>query len=86
MFEASGTPGQAGSIRSGLAITNTAATSNTVTLEVTHLDGSLAVPPATLALPPSGQAARFIDEIFTLPDNFAGVLRVRSTAGSQSLD
>jgi len=78
--EASGTPGQAGSIRSGLAITNAGATTNTVTLEVTHLDGSLAVPPATLALPPSGQLARFIDEIFALPDNFSGVLRVTSPA------
>ena len=77
--EAAGTPGQAGSIRSGLAITNAEATTNTVTLEVTHLDGSLAVPPATLALPPSGQIARFIDEIFTLPDTFSGVLRVTST-------
>ena len=78
--EASGTPGQAGSIRSGLAITNTAATSNTVSLEVTRLNGSLAVPPATLVLPPSGQVARFIDEIFSLPDNFSGVLRATSTA------
>ena len=77
--EASGTPGQAGSIRSGLAITNTAYTSNTVTLEVTRLDGSLAVAPETLSLPPSGQIARFIDDIFTLPGNFAGVLRVTST-------
>ena len=77
--EASGTPEQAGSIRSGLAITNTGVASNTVTLEVTHLDGSLAVPPATLALPPSGQIARFIDEIFALPDNFSGVVRVTST-------
>ena len=79
--EASGTPEQAGSIRSGLAITNTGSTSNTVTLEVTRLDGSLAVPPATLALPPLGQVARFLDEIFdALPDNFAGVLRVTSSA------
>ena len=77
--EASGIAGQTGSIRSGLAIANTGVTSNTVTLEVTRLDGSLAVPPATLALPPSGQIARFIDEIFTLPDNFSGVLRVTST-------
>ena len=77
--EASGTPGQAGSIRSGLAITNAAVASNTVTLEVTHLDGSLAVSPTTLALPPSGQIARFIDEIFALPDNLSGVLRVTST-------
>ena len=77
--ETSGMPNQPGSIRSGLAITNAGATTNTVTLEVTRLDGSLAVPPATLALPPSGQIARFIDEIFTLPDNFSGVLRVTST-------
>ena len=78
--EASGVPEQAGSIRSGLAITNTAATSNTVTLEVTRLDGSLALAPETLTLPPSGQIARFLDDIFPLPDNFSGVLRVTSTA------
>ena len=77
--EAAGMLGQAGSIRSGLAITNAGDTANTVTLEVTGLDGSLAVPPATRALPPSGQIARFLDEIFTLPDNFSGVLRVTST-------
>ena len=69
-----------GFVRSGLAITNTASTSNTVTLEVTRLDGSLAVAPSTLSLPPSGQVARFLDDIFdSLPDNFAGVLRVTST-------
>ena len=77
--EASGTPEHAGLIRSGLAITNTAATSNTVTLEVTRLDGSLAVAPSTLSLPPSGQVARFLDQVFSLPDNFSGVLRVTST-------
>ena len=71
---------QVGSINTALAITNTADTSNTVTLEVTHLDGSLAVAPATLALPPSGQVARFLNDIFSLPDNFSGVLRVTSTA------
>ena len=71
---------QVGSINTGLAITNTADTSNTVTLEVTRLDGSLAVAPATLALPPSGQVARFLNDIFSLPDNFFGVLRVTSTA------
>ena len=54
-----------------------------VTLEVTGLDGAMAmgVAPVTLPLPPSGQVARFIDEIFdSLPDNFSGVLRVTSTA------
>ena len=78
--EASGTPGQVGSISTGLAITNVAQASNTVTLEVTNLDGSLAVDPATIELPPSGQVARYLHEIFSLPDNFSGVLRITSTA------
>ena len=79
--ESSGTPEQIGSIRTGLAITNAADTANTVTLEVTGLDGTLAAPPATLPLPPSGQEARFIDEFFdSLQPNFSGVLRVTSTA------
>ncbi len=79
--ESSGTPEQAGSIRTGVAITNAADAVNTVTLEVTGLDGTLAAPPDTLTLPPSGQVSRFIDELFdSLPPNFAGVLRVTSTS------
>ncbi len=81
--ESSGTPEEAGSIRTGLAITNTADTATTLTLEVTDLDGNLAmgVAQVTLTLPPSGQVARFLDEIFdSLPGDFSGVLRVTSTA------
>ena len=78
--EASGMPGQVGSISTGLAITNVGDASNTVTLEVTHLNGSLAAAPETLTLPPSGQVARFLYDIFSLPDNFSGVLRVTSAA------
>ena len=78
--EASGMPGQIGSISTGLAITNVGDASNTVTLEVTHLDGSLAAAPETLTLPPSGKVARFLYDIFSLPDNFSGVLRVTSAA------
>ena len=79
--ESSGMPEQIGSIRTGLAITNAADTANTVTLEVTGLDGTLAAPPAPLMLPPSGQVSRFIDEFFdSLPPHFSGVLRVTSTA------
>ncbi len=80
--ESSGTPNQPGSIRTGLAITNAADVVNTVTLEVAGLDGSMAmgVAPVTLPLPPSGQVARFLDEIFdSLPGDFSGVLRVTST-------
>ncbi len=79
--ESSGMPEQAGSIRTGVAITNAADAVNTVTLEVTGLEGTLAAPPDTLTLPPSGQVSRFIDEFFdSLPADFSGVLRVTSTA------
>ena len=79
--ESSGTSEPIGSIRTGLAITNVAGTANTVTLEVTDLGGTLAAPPDTLTLPPSGQVARYIDDFFdSLPSNFSGVLRVTSTA------
>ena len=78
--EASGMLGQMGSISTGLAVTNVGDASNTVTLEVAHLDGSLAAAPEMLTLPPSGQVARFLNDIFSLPDNFSGVLRVTSTA------
>ena len=78
--EASGTPEQIGSVRSGVAITDTSGASNTVTLELTNLDGSLASAATTVPIPPSGQVARFLDELFSVLDNFSGVLRITSTA------
>ena len=78
--EASGTPGQVGSVRSGLAVTDISGTANTVTLDLTTLDGSSLTAAQTLLLPPSGQTATFIDEKFSLPANFSGVLRVTSTS------
>ena len=78
--EASGTVGQVGSVRSGLAVTDTSGTANTVTLDLTNLDGSSVTAAQTLSLPPSGQTARFIDELFSLPADFSGVLRVSSTS------
>jgi len=78
--EASGAVEQAGSVRSGIAITDTSGSSNTVMMELTSLDGSAVGVPEILVLPPSGQDARFIDEFFTLPENFSGVVRVSSTA------
>ena len=78
--EASGTPGAVDSIRSGLAITDTSGTTNTVTMELTDLDGATLGSAATLTIPPSGQVAHFLDEVFTLASNFSGVLRVTSTS------
>jgi len=78
--EASGTPGEIGVIRSGVAITNVSNESNTITLEITNLDGSPAGAAVTLSIPPAGQTARFIDELFTLPSDFSGILRISSTS------
>jgi len=78
--EASGTPGAIDSVRSGLAITDTSGTTNSVTLELTDLDGTTVGAAEVLSIPPSGQVAKFLNEFFTLPGSFAGILRVTSTA------
>ena len=78
--EALGTPGQVGSVRSGLAITDTSSSSNTITLELTSLDGSTVAEAQVLSLPPSGHISKFLDELFSLPDDFSGVLRVTSSS------
>ena len=36
--------------------------------------------PEVLSLPPSGHISRFLDELFSLPDDFSGVLRVTSSS------
>ena len=79
--EASGTPGQIGSIRSGVAITNTSSAATTAIFELTDLDGTSTGQTGSLLVPGSGQVAKFIDEIFpSLPTPFSGVLRVASTS------
>ncbi len=79
--EASGTPGQIGSIRSGVAITNTSSAATTAICELTDLDGTSTGQTGSLLVPGSGQVAKFIDEIFpSLPTPFSGVLRVTSTS------
>ena len=78
--EALGIPGQVGSVRSGLAIRDTSSSANTITLELTSLDGTTVGTSQELQLPPSGHISKFIDELFSLPDNFSGVLRVTSTS------
>ena len=79
--EASGTPGQPHSVRSGIALTNTSDAPATVSLELTDLNGSATGSTPPLIIPASGHIARFIDEFFpTLTTPFAGILRIASTA------
>ena len=62
--EASGTPGQPHSVRSGIALTNTSDALTMVSLELTDLDGTATGSTASLTIPASGHVARFIDEFF----------------------
>ncbi len=79
--EVSGTPGAAGSLRSGVAIANTSSTATTAIFELTTLDGTSTGLTASQSVPPSGQIATFVDELFpTLTTPFQGVLRISSTA------
>ena len=79
---AAGQPGQPGSIRTGLAVANTSDAASTVSLEITRPDGSLLLPPASLALPPGGQTSRLLDQVFNLPPDFSsGLLRVSASNG-----
>ena len=83
---AAGQPGQPGSIRTVLAVANTADAASTVSLEITRPDGSLLPPPASLALPPGGQTARLLDQVFDLPEDFSsGLLRVSASNGEVSV-
>jgi hypothetical protein len=86
--EASGTPGQIGSVESGLAVANTSTASVSVTLDVTDLNGATisGISPVTLTLPGTGQIAKFLSEVFpSLPRPFKGVLRIMTTSTGVSV-
>ncbi len=84
--EASGTSGQPGSIRSGMALTNTSGAATVVLLELTTLDGVATGLTEPITIPASGQVARFIDEIFSsLTTPFSGILRITSTATDMAI-
>jgi hypothetical protein len=77
--EVAGAAGAAGSIRSGVAVSNVTAGNITVTFQLTTLNGT-AGPTATATLPPSGHVSKFVDELFpNLSTSYRGVLRVSGT-------
>ena len=74
-----GPPGEAGSIQTGLAVANTGSAAVTVILELTDPQGHVVGPRATLQIPPAGQVAKFIYELFPeISAPFAGILRIAS--------
>src|SRR6267378_303689 len=55
--------GETGSISTGLAIANTAATHTTVTVDLINADGRHSGIRGTLRIPASGQTSTFVDQI-----------------------
>src|SRR5262249_28988481 len=72
--EASGVTGQPGSVLSGLAVANPSSNPAVVYADLIRLDGSPSgLPTATINLPPNGQAAQMINELFPgMPASFQG--------------
>lgn len=70
-----------GAIQSGIAVSNTSATSATVNFELTTLDGFNTGLTASVVVPASGHVSKFIHELFpglALP--FQGILRASSAS------
>jgi hypothetical protein len=76
--------GEAGSLMSGVAISNPSSSSTVVSLELRTMGGVLARPVSTILIPARGQVAMFLNEIagiagFAAP--LQGVLTVNSSPG-----
>src|SRR6185369_1692213 len=75
----------AGNVQSGVAVANNSGGAASITLELSHSDGSRAGLPEPVRrdLPAFGRFAQFVSEIFpTVPAGFKGVLRVSTTSPS----
>ncbi len=84
--EATSAGSSIGTVQTGLAISNLAPTSTTVTLDLINLDGTATgLPSVTLTLPANGQVAKFAHELFAMGSlfPFKGLLRISggTTAG-----
>jgi hypothetical protein len=74
-----------GSFQSGIVVTNTLSSPLPISFELTSLTGVPTGLTANLVLPAQGQRALFLNQIpgfQSLPQQFQGVLRVATTAGS----
>ena len=78
--EGSGTPGQMGSIQTGIAITNPSA--NSVTVNFTLTTPSSGTATGTKLIPGNGQIALFVNELGNFPFAYQGVLRISTTSSS----
>jgi hypothetical protein len=79
--EFAGTPGAIGSVLPGLALASTTGQSAAVELELTRFDGTSTGLKTSVAIPATGQVAKFLNELFpTLTGPFQGMLRATSSS------
>ena len=68
-----------GQIQTGVAIANPSATTATVHLDLTNLDGTESGMSTSLTIPPGGQTAHFMQELISgIPYPFHGVIQITS--------
>jgi hypothetical protein len=78
-IETSGVSGQAGSIQTGMSISNPSYTGVTVQMKVMNLDGTWSGLSTSVNVPPVGQIYRFANELFPqLPPTFKGVVAINA--------
>jgi len=82
MYAETSSSGAAGSIQTGIAVTNSSGSAASVTFELFKLDGTSALlAPVSISVPGAGQNAKFLNEIFpTLASPFRGVLRTTTNS------
>jgi hypothetical protein len=83
--ELSGTPGQIGSIQTGVAIANPGTSTASVVFELNTLSGASTGLTGSLSIPAGGQTGVFLNQIpgfDTLTTPFRGVLRVSTTSSA----
>jgi len=84
--ESSGALGTAGSIQSGIALTNASGNPMTVNLELTALNGTPTGLTASVTVAGQGQVAKFLGELFPeMPSPFRGILRLSGGGGNISM-
>jgi len=80
--------GAANSVESGIAISNTGTTAETVNLTFTILNGAASTINTTITLPPGGQVSRFLKQIpgfENLQSPLQGILKAATADGSPNL-
>jgi hypothetical protein len=80
--------GEAGSLQTGFAATNTSAAAVTLNLELTALNGTALTLSGSITVPAQGQIVTFLNQVpglSSLPSSFQGVLRVSTTTSSSGV-